>query len=96
MVVNRPATAPEILDLTGKFCPEVVLCVRSRVRTLPAGSALAVVSTDPLSEIDIPLYAMRAGLSLERVQRVGEAILYHLVLPAGGPPARAAGDDSCG
>ncbi len=55
------------LNLEGKFCPEVVLRVKSEIDTLPVGTTLEVLSTDPLSEIDIPLFAMKAGHQLKRI-----------------------------
>lgn len=53
------------LDLSGKFCPQVVLEVAEFVRQHPAGTRILVISTDPLSGIDIPLFAMKQGHALE-------------------------------
>lgn len=69
------------LDLSGKFCPEVVLCVKSYIETLPAGARLTVISTDPLSGVDIPLFARRTGLTLLRQSREGGSLQFELALP---------------
>ncbi len=67
-----------MLDLSGLNCPEVVLRLREHATTLPGGARLEVVSTDPLSRIDIPLYARKAGHALESER--GEAGKFHFVL----------------
>jgi len=56
---------PQGLDLIGLHCPEVVLKVRLAMDALPEGETLVVDSSDPLSMIDIPLYARRAGHRLD-------------------------------
>lgn len=56
---------PYQLDLRGVYCPEVVLRVRTFIETLPEGAKLNVISTDPLSVIDLRLFAMKAGHTLE-------------------------------
>lgn len=53
------------LDLQGVYCPEVVLRVRAFIESMPEGAALNVISTDPLSVIDLRLFAMKAGHTLE-------------------------------
>jgi tRNA 2-thiouridine synthesizing protein A len=55
----------QALNLLGLFCPEVVLKVRLAMDDLPEGTTLVVESSDPLSVIDIPLYARRAGHRLD-------------------------------
>ncbi|MCZ8044078.1 MAG: sulfurtransferase TusA family protein [Beijerinckiaceae bacterium] len=58
----------ETIDLTGLFCPQVVLALARRVRGAPPGHRVIVLSTDPLSAIDIPVFAMR-----NRFELVGQA-----------------------
>lgn len=79
--VTCGSTAPELLDLSGKCCPEVVLLVKATIERLSAGATLTVISTDPLSEIDIPLFAMRAGIVIHRQQRDGARIQFQMQLP---------------
>lgn len=49
------------LDLAGLLCPHVVLRLADHLRTLPPGARLAVISTDPLSAIDVPFYLEKVG-----------------------------------
>lgn len=53
-----------MLDLSGLWCPEVVLRAREHADSLVPGARLEIVSTDPLSRIDIPLWARKAGHEL--------------------------------
>ena len=55
---------PGLLDLSGLACPQVVLRLADHMRTLPPGSCLTVVCTDPLSAIDVPFFLHRAGHEL--------------------------------
>lgn len=74
-----------VIDLSGKFCPEVVLCVSSQINQMARPALLEVISTDPLSEIDVPLYVMRAGLGLLRQWRQDGSIHFMITLPEPGP-----------
>lgn len=52
------------LDLRGLKCPLPVLKTRSRLAGLPAGSTIAVETTDPLAGIDIPHFCHEDGHEL--------------------------------
>jgi tRNA 2-thiouridine synthesizing protein A len=52
------------LDLSGLFCPAVVLRIREAIDTCSAGSVVEVISTDPLSVVDVALFAKKAGHTL--------------------------------
>lgn len=77
--MNHRRPPPHVLDLSGKFCPDVVLAVRSYMESAPPDREICVWSTDPLSEIDIPLYAMRAGIDVVRRWREAESFRFILV-----------------
>jgi len=49
------------LDLSGLNCPHVVLRLAEHMRGLEAGARLIVISTDPLSAIDVPFFLDKAG-----------------------------------
>lgn len=57
-------TDVEELDLRGLKCPLPVLKARKRLSMLPAGSVVAVETTDPLAVIDIPHFCAEDGHSL--------------------------------
>lgn len=65
-----------LLDLTGLFCPEVVLAVAERVSTLAGGDRLEVLSTDPLSRIDIPVYVARQRHELIEMRGEGSSLRF--------------------
>lgn len=72
--------AREKLDLSGLHCPEVVLRAKSYSDKLPGGACFEIVSTDPLSRIDIPLWAHRAGHRVESERVDGKAIRFVVTL----------------
>ena len=62
--VRRIADAPEgelegvpLYDLRGLQCPLPVLKTARRMRDMPQGARLWVVTTDPLAVIDVPAFA---------------------------------------
>lgn len=66
------------LDLSGLVCPDVTLQAKRALEPLPAGETLTILSTDPLSAIDIPLLAARIGcVVLSRTMR-DETIVFVL------------------
>lgn len=54
-------TEPDTLDARGLKCPLPVLQMEKRLDSLPAGSGLTVLATDPMARIDIPLYCRQKG-----------------------------------
>lgn len=62
MTSPSEAPPPFVLDLSGLFCPVVVLEIARAVRENPHIEWFEIVSTDPLSAIDVPVYAARNGL----------------------------------
>lgn len=51
----------ETIDARGLKCPLPVLKMEKRLASLPAGTALIVLATDPMAKIDIPLYCRQNG-----------------------------------
>jgi tRNA 2-thiouridine synthesizing protein A len=52
------------LDVTELLCPLPVLKARKRLQTMPSGSVLKVVATDPMSAIDMPHFCKEQGHTL--------------------------------
>jgi tRNA 2-thiouridine synthesizing protein A len=50
-----------VLDARGLKCPLPVLKMEKRLAQLPTGALLAVLATDPIAKIDIPLYCTQNG-----------------------------------
>jgi tRNA 2-thiouridine synthesizing protein A len=54
---------PELLDCRGLKCPLPVLKLEKRIEAAAPGTVLAVLATDPMAKIDIPLYCRQHGHS---------------------------------
>lgn len=52
------------LDAAGLLCPLPVLKARKRLKGLPAGAVLRLITTDPAAVIDVPHFCAEAGHSL--------------------------------
>jgi tRNA 2-thiouridine synthesizing protein A len=76
-----PQDQTALLDLSGLFCPEVVLRVASHVKTMTPGARLEIVSTDPLSAIDVPLFGLRGGHDVQK--RIDADGRQHFLLTVG-------------
>jgi TusA-related sulfurtransferase len=83
MTLTTPADGLLPLDLTGKFCPQVVLEVAEFVRGQAPGVQIFITSTDPLSTLDLPLFALRAGHSIEKLPPESGRFCYILTLNPG-------------
>ena len=66
------------LDLRGLKCPLPALKTRKALTRLAANDILTVECTDPLAEIDIPHLVRETGDALERAQREGELLVFHI------------------
>jgi len=64
------------LDLSGLKCPLPVLRTRKALRSVPAGTLLRVICTDPLCFIDIPNLVRETGDALVSQSRDGAATVF--------------------
>ncbi len=55
-ILSRPIAADETLDTTGLYCPLPVVKTAEKIKTLPAGAILEVVSDDGGIEADMPAW----------------------------------------
>ena len=53
--------ADKTIDARGSFCPGPLLELIRGVKSVPVGAVLAVLSSDPGSAKDIPLWIRKAG-----------------------------------
>ena len=63
------------LDTTGLRCPEPLMMVRNRIRSMEPGSVLKVVATDPSTTWDFPKFC--TFMSHEMVQMETSEPPYH-------------------
>lgn len=64
------------LDLTGLVCPQVVLRLAGFLREQPVGTQVTVISTDPLSAIDVPFFLDKVGHRLMSREKSGRQLLF--------------------
>ncbi|KRA44661.1 sulfurtransferase TusA family protein [Devosia sp. Root635] len=51
----------ETIDARGLKCPLPVLKMEKHLAALPPGARLAVLATDPMAKVDIPLFCKQNG-----------------------------------
>jgi tRNA 2-thiouridine synthesizing protein A len=49
------------IDARGLLCPLPVLKLRKRLQSVPHGSVLKLMTTDPAAVIDVPHFCMESG-----------------------------------
>ncbi len=64
-------TADDTLDTRGLRCPEPLMLLRNRMRTLTPGQRLYVVATDPASVRDFDQYSRFLRHPIERREEAG-------------------------
>jgi tRNA 2-thiouridine synthesizing protein A len=57
----QPITIDKQIDARGSFCPGPMLELIRGVKSVPVGGVVAVLSGDPGSAKDIPLWVHKAG-----------------------------------
>ena len=60
-VADMEPSRPAEFDLTGLICPLPVLKIRKRLISMKPGEVLAVIASDPATQIDIPHFCAEAG-----------------------------------
>ena len=76
----------EILDLKGLKCPLPVLKARKRFKAFDPGASVTLLSTDPMSRIDIPHFCNEDGHQLTAVRELSDCVAYHIVVRGSGSP----------
>ncbi len=66
------------LDLSGLLCPLPVLKARKRLETMPSGSELVVLATDPMAAIDMPHFCVEQGHTLLSQDQAGETLTFRI------------------
>jgi tRNA 2-thiouridine synthesizing protein A len=68
---DEEASAPELIDARGLRCPLPVLKLEKRLAQLAPGAVIAVLATDPMAKIDIPLHCRQNGHVCEQSEADG-------------------------
>jgi tRNA 2-thiouridine synthesizing protein A len=72
------ATDDAILDCAGLLCPLPVLRARKRLLALPAGTVLAVRTTDAMALVDLPHFCAEAGHDYLDCSTDGQVTLHRI------------------
>lgn len=76
MSLQSTAIPDDTLDTTGLNCPEPVMMLHNKVRSLQAGGLLKVIATDPSTRRDIPKFCVFLGHELVEQAEEGATYLY--------------------
>ena len=79
------ASGDVVVDARGLLCPAPVIALAKAARTLPEGSRVTVLATDPAAAVDVPAWARMRGHQVLETTEDGE----HLVLTVLLGPAKA-------
>ena len=71
--LNEPLAADAALDTTGLFCPIPVVKTAEKVKALPAGAVLEVISDDGGIQVDLPDWCAAFGHEFLGYLREGAA-----------------------
>lgn len=52
---------PLLLDCRGLRCPLPVLKLEKQLKTVPPGTAITLLATDPMAKVDVPLFCRQNG-----------------------------------
>ncbi|MCE5271089.1 sulfurtransferase TusA family protein [bacterium] len=59
--LSAPLTADEVLDATGLYCPLPVVKTAERIKEMPAGQVLELISDDGGIQADLPAWCESFG-----------------------------------
>lgn len=83
------SAAHAVIDTVGLYCPVPIIRTAERVRSLPPGAILEVLSDDRVILVDLPAWCRSTRNEYLGSRQEGSE--YHLfVRKGGGPPAGAA------
>ncbi|MEX0338828.1 MAG: sulfurtransferase TusA family protein [Arenibacterium sp.] len=66
----------DTVDAIGLLCPLPVLKARKRLKSLPDGAVLALLTSDPAAVIDVPHFCEEAGHTLLGQSDAGDHMQY--------------------
>ncbi|HEY0118192.1 MAG TPA: sulfurtransferase TusA family protein [Cellulomonas sp.] len=76
---------PFVVDARGLICPAPVIALAKAARSLPEGSRVTVLATDPAAAVDVPAWARMRGHQVLETKEDGEQLVLTVLLG----PARA-------
>ena len=73
---DRAAGVPRRLDTSGLSCPLPVLKARKILIGMRPGEVREVVTTDPMSVVDMPVFGAQAGHTIIREERQDRSFVF--------------------
>ncbi len=70
------SNSEHVLDTTGLFCPEPVMLLHNKIRTMASGECVRVLATDPSTQRDIPKFCNFLGHTLLEQNATTEQFVY--------------------
>lgn len=64
------------VDASGLTCPLPVLKARKQLIAMHPGEQLEVVTTDPMSVVDMPVFCAQAGHRILREEKHGDGFVF--------------------
>jgi tRNA 2-thiouridine synthesizing protein A len=72
------------LDARGLYCPEPIMLLHHRVRSLQAGERIRVLATDPAAKRDVDRFCRFLGHALIAAEEHGDQLSF--LIEIGGAP----------
>jgi tRNA 2-thiouridine synthesizing protein A len=66
----------QLVDARGLLCPLPVLKLRKKLQSVPSGTLLQLLATDPAAVVDVPHFCMESGHELVKINDDGTATTY--------------------
>ena len=77
MRLNTPSPR-QIIDLSGKRCPHLVIAIMRAMDSLDNGQILQVIATDPVAPSSIAAWARQSGQSLLDMYEENNRFVFYL------------------
>ena len=66
----------QLVDARGLLCPLPVLKLRKKLQSVPSGTLLQLLATDPAAVVDVPHFCMESGHELVEINDCGTVTAY--------------------
>jgi tRNA 2-thiouridine synthesizing protein A len=66
----------QLVDARGLLCPLPVLKLRKKLQSVPSGTLLQLLATDPAAVVDVPHFCVESGHELVEINDCGTVTTY--------------------
>jgi tRNA 2-thiouridine synthesizing protein A len=75
----NPISITREIDARGSYCPGPLMELIRGLKTAEEGEVIAVISTDPGSKKDIPIWVQKSGNELIAIEELGDGAARFIV-----------------